>query len=82
MPMLVRSTERRGQEVSAREIALRNAAAMDPNLLRRNWPKDGDARERYGMSESQYKHRALGLIEQLDACADDEARRILLGVSS
>jgi len=67
--------------MSTKDIALRCARAMDSNLLRHKWPADQNKRELYGLSDGQYRHRDIGLIRQLDACRNDEARRLLLGVS-
>ena len=63
--------------MTTREIALRCAAAMDPNLLKHGWPSS--ARERYNLSDRQYRRRPIGLIDQLDACKSDEARRLIMG---
>lgn len=67
--------------IRSREIALRCATAMDTNLLRHKWAADENKRELYGVSERQYQRHSVALIRQLDACQDDEARRILLGRS-
>ena len=65
--------------IQSREIALRCASAMPSNLLRHRWPSEDilRGREIYGIN----RRGELDKIRQLDACKDDEARRLLLGKS-
>ena len=68
--------------MSAREIALRCAAAMPKNTLQHRWAADGCARERYSLTDRQYRRHTIALIRQLDGCKDDEARRLIMGRSA
>jgi hypothetical protein len=67
--------------LTTREIALRCAAAMDHRLLFHRWPKNENARTRYAIPDRIYKNHGIALLRQLDACKDDEARRLLMGRS-
>ena len=67
--------------MTTREIALRCAAAMDPNLLRHRWPENENARERYSLTKRQYRTNGVALLRQLEHCKNDEARRLILGLS-
>ena len=70
--------------IPSREIALRCAAAMPKRTLIHNW---GDERrlaymERFDVWPSKpYRELPKSLLDQLDACRDDAARRLILGIS-
>jgi hypothetical protein len=51
------------------------SAGRKPNLIRVQY------RERYGLSKKQAHDIDEELFEKLERCADDAARRLLLGVS-
>jgi hypothetical protein len=54
---------------------------MDHRLLFHRWPKNENARTRYAIPDRIYKNHGIALLRQLDACKDDEARRLLMGRS-
>ena len=69
--------------IRSQEIALRCAATLPKHLLVHKWSDERQiAHEtQYGLRHRKPSRMALGLMDQLDRCQSDEARRLLLGRS-
>ena len=70
--------------IHSREIALRCAAAMPRHVFPRAWANERRLAyiERFDVWPTKpYRELPKSLLDQLDACKDDEARRLILGKS-
>jgi hypothetical protein len=70
--------------IRSREIALRCAASLPKSLLRHRYRHSMRVilMEQYGRTEIDVHGYSRAFLRQLEKCKSDEARRILLGISS